>query len=58
MEANIRVVLIRNSSSHSSLVVNGLELLLSDHIAFVRDYGYQKVVCSFAVDAKVTVSKM
>ena len=27
MEANIRVLLIRNSSSHSSLVVSGLELL-------------------------------
>ena len=26
MEANIRVLLIRNSSSHSSLVVNTLEL--------------------------------
>ena len=27
LEANIRVLLVRNSGSHSSLIVNGLELL-------------------------------
>ena len=41
MGANIRVLLIRNSSSHSSLDVNGLELPCLAHIAaqcVLRDY--------------------
>ena len=37
MEANIRVLLIRNSSSHSSLDVNGLELpCLASTLCFTR----------------------
>ena len=37
MEANIRVLLIRNSSSHSSLDVNGLELpCLAATLCFTR----------------------
>ena len=37
MEANIRVLLIRNSSSHSSLDVNGLEFLcLAATLCFTR----------------------
>ena len=37
MDANIRVFLIRNSSSHSSLDVNGLELLcLAATLCFTR----------------------
>ena len=37
MEGNIRVLLIRNSSSHSSLDVNGLELpCLAATLCFTR----------------------
>ena len=42
MEANIQVLSIRSSSSHSSLVVNSLRApVLSGNIMFVRDFGYQ-----------------
>ena len=39
MGANIRVLLIRNSSSHSSLDINGLELpCLAATLCFTRLY--------------------
>ena len=50
IEANIQVLLIHNSSSHSSLVVTGLELqCLAGNIVFVQDYGYQGslLMCSW-----------
>ena len=69
MEANIRVFLIRNSSSHSSLDVNGLELpCLAATLCFTRlhyrgsivfyENYITKVVRSCAVDAKgINLSK-
>ena len=55
MEANIRVFLIRNSSSHSSLDVNSLELpCLTATLCFTRlCYGSS----SCAVDAKINFIK-
>ena len=69
VEANIPVLFIRNSSSHSSLVVNGLELpclvttlhlyetIVSYKCSVVTKHGSSMVtivVRSCAVDAKVT----
>ena len=56
MGANIRVLLIRNSSSHSSLDVNGLELLcLAATLCFTRlcNQG-NSLMCS---DTKINLSK-
>ena len=56
MEANIRVLLIRYSSSHSSLDVNNLELpCLAATLCFTRLI--TKVVRSCAADAKINLSK-
>ena len=56
MEANIRVLLIRISSSHSSLNVNGLELPCLAATLCLRDY-ITKVIRSCAVDTKIKLSK-
>ena len=57
MEANIRVLLIRNSSSHSSLVVNGLEFPCLAATLCLYKTMVTKVVCSWAVDAKINISQ-
>ena len=58
MEANIRVLLIRNSSSHSSLVVNGLELPCLAATLCLYQTIVIRVVCSCSIDDKVTSSKV
>ena len=57
MEANICVLLIRNANSHSSLVVNGLELPCLVATLCLYETMVAKVVCSYAVDAKRNWSK-
>ena len=54
MEANIRVHLICNSSSHSSLVVNGLELLCVAATLCLYETRITKVIRSCTFDAEVT----
>ena len=57
MGANIQVLLVRISSSHSSLDVNGLELpCLAATMCFTR-LRNQMVIRSCAVDAKINLSK-
>ena len=51
-EANIWVVLIGNSSSHSSLLVSGLELLCLAAILYLNETRVTRVVGSCAVDDK------
>ena len=58
MEANIWVLLIRKSSSHSSLVVNGMELPCLAATLYLYETRVARVVRSCAVDAKVNLSKM
>ena len=53
MEVNVRVLVILNSSSHSSLVVNGLELKCLAAILCMYETMVTKVVRSCAVDAKI-----
>ena len=55
MEANLRVLLIRNSSSHSSLVVNGLELPCLAATLCLYETIVTKVVRSCAVGAKINL---
>ena len=52
MGANIRVLLTRNSSSHSSLDVNGLELPCLAATLCFRDY-VTEIIRSSAVDTKI-----
>ena len=53
----INILVIRNSSSHSSLVVNSLELLCLGATLCLCETRVTWVVHSCAVDAKVTLSK-
>ena len=53
MEANIQVLLIRKFSSHSSSVVNGLELPCLAATLCLYKTMLTKVVPSCAVDAKI-----
>ena len=57
LEANIRVVLILNSSSHSSLIIYGLELPFLAATLCLYETRVTGVVRSCAVDAKVISSK-
>ena len=56
--ANIRVLLIRKSSSHSSLVINGKEFLCVAATLCLYETRVVRVVRSCVVDAKVNISKM
>ena len=58
MEANIQVLSIRNSRSHSLLVVNGLELPCLAATLCLNENMVTRVVRSCAVYAKVSSSKL
>ena len=57
MEANIRVLLICNSSSHSPLVVKGMELPCLAATLCLYMTRVARTVRSWRVDAKVNLSK-
>ena len=57
MKSNIQVLLICSSSSHSSLVVNSLELPCLATTLRLYETMVIRVVCSCAVDAKFILSK-
>ena len=54
----MRVLLICNSGSHNSLVVNGLELLCLVATLCLYETSVTRVIHSCAVDAEVNLSKM